>query len=157
MSPWSDEQANPAKVAAAYDKAHAALAALLAAVDGHDDAVREAATLLRKAGAPPMTRYVTVQRGEYAVQEPERVPAARTAPTVDERTDVLALEIGRHHGKLLGGPVIATLLEEVTQAHDARMPFGQPPFTRAPLSEHAGRNRDQVRGFLDRAKGGETK
>ncbi|MEV0912697.1 hypothetical protein AB0I93_00095 [Streptomyces sp. NPDC049967] len=144
------EQGAPARVAAAYEAARIALAELLAVTTTHDDAVREAAQLLRTAGASPMHRYVPVQHDGYVTNESEPMPATPTAPTVaqDQGAAVLSFGPGRIHRAVGTGAVLVTLLEEFGSV---KMPAGQPPFAGGSLAEHAHRNRDQVRAFLDRA------
>ncbi|MGW3656480.1 hypothetical protein ACWD6R_12630 [Streptomyces sp. NPDC005151] len=145
------KQGDAAKVAAAYDTARAAVAELVAVTATHDDAIREASALLRKAGAGPQHRYVPVQHDGYITSESEVAPASPTAPTVAQEVGAASLSFGpgRTHGEVGTGPVLVTLLADA--AGLVQMPIGQPEFARASLAEHAGRNRDQVRVFLDRA------
>lgn len=145
-----EEQGDPQKVAKAYEQARTAVAELLAAVDDHDQAVREAVTLLRKAGAPPLMRAVPGPvAGEW-----ERTPASRTAPTVEHQGETGALSLGEGQGyHAVGtGPVLSVLAADF--AGQVKMPTGQTEFTRAPLQEQARRYGDQVRAFLNQAAGG---
>ncbi|MGW7457157.1 hypothetical protein [Streptomyces sp. NPDC054797] len=141
--------ADPAKVAAAYDNARTALAALLDVAKAHDDAVTEAAHLLRKAGAPAMQRLAC----DSTAGDWEAAPASRTAPTVepDSGPAVLSIETGSYCAVIGGGPILATLCDEISQTHDVGMPLGSPEFTRAPITEHADRHGHQVRRLLDAA------
>ncbi|MGW7706327.1 hypothetical protein [Streptomyces sp. NPDC054771] len=144
------EQANPAKVAAAYETARTALVALLTATTTHDDAIREAAALLRKVGAPAIRRHVASPTGG----EWEHAPASVTAPTVEHQqgNGALSIETGRAVSAVGTGPLLVTLLDQVAREHDVRMPTGQPEFTRAALAEHVNRNGDTVRRILARAE-----
>ncbi|MFK0296707.1 hypothetical protein ACIQU6_40405 [Streptomyces sp. NPDC090442] len=148
----AEQTADPAHVATAYQQARAALATLIDAVHTHDDALAEAAALLRHVGAPPLSRFVPVQRGEYTFSEPERVPASRTAPTVhqERHSAALSLKTGHTHNAIGTGPVLVTLLDEIATTHNVRMP-DRPGFTRAPLADHARRHRDTIRHFLNTA------
>ncbi|WP_127353902.1 hypothetical protein [Actinacidiphila soli] len=96
------EQADPAKVAAAYDAARTAVAELVAAVAAHDDAMREAAALLRQVEAPAIMRHVASPTGG----DWEHAPASRTAPTVEPQQGVAAvsLETGRTLAAIGTGP-----------------------------------------------------
>lgn len=146
--------ADPAKVAAAYENARTALAALLDTVNAHDDAVSEAAHLLRQAGAPAMARPAPTS-GDW-----ETVPASRTAPTVEQGVAVLSIETGCYCAAVGTGPTLAALVDEVAQTYDVRMPDGSPEFARAPITEHADRYGYQVRRLLNLASaqvGGGTK
>jgi len=148
-----DEQADPVSVAKAYEQARAAVAALVNAVDTHDGAVRQAAALLREAGAPPIIEYHRVEHAEgYATSEPRRMPASRTVPRVAEQAAALALDDDRTHTEIGAGPLLAVLFAEA--AADVPMPTGEPALTRAPLDEHARRHGDQVRRFLAHATEG---
>ncbi|MEU9002979.1 hypothetical protein [Streptomyces sp. NPDC048551] len=136
--------ADPAKVAAAYDNARTALAALLDAVNTHDDAVGEAAHLLRQAGAPAMNRPAPTA-GDW-----ETAPASRTAPTVEQlnHTAVLSIETGSYCAAVGTGPTLAALLAEIAQIHDVRMPQGSAEFNGAPIGEHADRHGYAIRRLL---------
>lgn len=137
--------ADPTKVAAAYDNARTAIAALLDAVNTHDDAVSEAAQLLRKAGAPAMTRAAP-PAGDW-----EYAPASRTAPTVEHQAAVLSIETGSYCAAVGTGPTLAALLAEIAQIHDVRMPPGSAEFNGAPIGEHADRHGYAIRRLLDLA------
>lgn len=149
----AEQTAAPTHVATAYQQARAALIALITAVHTHDDALGEAAALLRHVDAPPLTRYVPVQRGEYTFNEPEHVPASRTAPTVHQERHSAALSLKTGHTRNAIGtvPVLVTLLEEVAQTHKVDTPTGQCAFTAAPIRDQAPRYRDTVRRFLNTA------
>ncbi|MEV0438968.1 hypothetical protein AB0I84_09410 [Streptomyces spectabilis] len=147
-----DQEADPATVATAYEQARTALAALVAAVTAHDNALHQAAHLLRQADAPPIIRYVPVQRGEHTFQEAEHAPASRTAPTVEHgNSAALSLSTGRARNTIGTGPTLATLLDETAHQHGVAMPAGETAFTAAPIGEHAHRHADRVRRFLDTA------
>lgn len=141
-----DDKADPRKVAEAYTAAREALTALLDATQAHDDAMGQAAHLLRQAGAPAI-RQVTSDEDGYA--RPGK--ASRTAPTVEQTNGSAAVSVedGRVRNAVGTGPVLVTLLAEV--ASKAVMPAGQSQFDRAPLAEQEHRHGDQVRRFLDRA------
>lgn len=139
--------ADPAKVAAAYDNARTALADLVCAVNAHDEAVAEAADLVRKAGASAMMRPASNSTaGDW-----EHAPASRTAPTVEHKAAVLSIETGSYCATVGTGPALATLLDEIAQGHNIDMPQGSPTFSQAPITEHADRHGHQVRRLLDLA------
>ncbi|MFE0727061.1 hypothetical protein ACFW2X_02200 [Streptomyces antibioticus] len=146
----ADGAGNPAPVAAAYDKATAAIAELVAAVGQHDQAVTEAGRLLREAGCGPLVEYTQVDHGEYVTSEPHHAQASRTAPRVDPAAPAFSFGQGSRH-TIGAGPLLSVLLDQVTAGDAAPMPQGQPHLTAAPIREHANRHRDQVRAFLDRA------
>ncbi|MEV0497717.1 hypothetical protein AB0I84_08970, partial [Streptomyces spectabilis] len=147
-----EQDADPAAVATAYEQARTALAALVAAVTTHDNALRQAAHLLRQADAPPITHYVPVQRGEHKFEEVQHAPASRTAPTVEQGDSAaLSLETGRTRNAVGTGPTLATLLAETAHQHDVAMPAGESAFTAAPIGDHAHRHADAIRRFLDTA------
>ncbi|KFG75657.1 hypothetical protein [Streptomyces mutabilis] len=154
-----DKQSAPATVADAYETARRALAALVAAVDRHDDTVTEAACLLAQADAPPSIRYERVEHGGgYATQEPRPATASRTAPTVsyDAHGHPLALSVdtGKSRSPLHSGSVLGTLLADVTAASQPRTPMGETEFMRRPITEQAHQHGDRVRAFLtDATKG----
>ncbi|KPC91905.1 hypothetical protein [Streptomyces albus] len=145
-----DQQADPATVAAAYDTARQAVADLLAAATGHDDALREAAALLRQAGAPPITEHHPVQRDGMTFQEPRRMPASRTAPRVHHGNGeaALALDDDRTRQAIGPGALLAVLVAEATAGDAGRMPPGEPHLAAAPIREHAARHRDRVRALM---------
>ncbi|MFG2671162.1 hypothetical protein [Streptomyces sp. NPDC048445] len=141
------EDGDPGKVAAAYAAARAAVEQLLTVTATHDDAVREAAALLRTVGAPAMHRYVPVQHDGYVTSESEPMPATSTAPTVaQDGAAVLSFGPGRTYGAVGTGPMLVALADGVAAA--VEMPPGEPAFDRVPIAEHAVRHRDQVARFL---------
>jgi hypothetical protein len=143
-----DKQATPAALAEAYETARAAITALIAAVDTHDDTVTEAARLLAEAGAPPISQYERVEHGDgYATQESRPVAASRTAPTANygPTTAAVAVKTGEARTPVYSGHVLAVLFNDT--AEQARM-NGTTSLTRDSLSAHAGRHGDQVRRIL---------
>ncbi|MFK0297419.1 hypothetical protein ACIQU6_44130 [Streptomyces sp. NPDC090442] len=149
----AEQTADPTHVATAYQQARAALAALVDAVCTHNGALGEAAALLRHAGAPPITRFVPVQRGEHTFNEPELVPASRTAPTVhqERHSATLSLKTGHTRAAIGAGAVLATLLEEITQTSRMDTPVARRTFLASPIQDQAQRHRDTVRHFLNTA------
>ncbi|MFJ7590825.1 hypothetical protein ACIQZO_26320 [Streptomyces sp. NPDC097617] len=141
-----DNAADPATVAAAYDNARAAIAALLGIVKAHDDAIAEAAHLLRQADAPAITRFASDPAADV-----ETAPACRTAPTVEPQHATLSIETGTYRAAIGTGPALVALLDEITQAYDVSMPPGSAAFMQAPMSEHAYRHTYPVRRLLDLA------
>ncbi|MFF3897919.1 hypothetical protein ACFYY3_33160 [Streptomyces sp. NPDC001812] len=152
-----EQQGDRAPVADAYERARAAIADLLAAADAHDQAVTEAARMLRQAGHGPMHRYEPVeQEGGHVISESRRAPASRTAPTVDPTADALAFG-DDSRTRIRAERLLAVLVTDVATAHPVTVEPGQPAFDRAPITEQAHRHRDTVRAFLTAAKGGEAK
>jgi hypothetical protein len=143
-----DGPADPRKVVEAYATARTALAALLDTTQAHDSAMHQAAELLRQASAPAI-RQVTSDEDGYA--RPGK--ASRTEPTVEHANGSAAVSVedGKVRHAVGTGPILVTLLAEVTSDRQAAMPAGNAAFDRAPLAEHAHRHGDQVRGFLNRA------
>lgn len=138
-----------APVAAAYDRARAALTELIAAVEVHDQAVTEADHLLRQAGCGPSIEYVQVDHGDYVANEPRHVAGSRTAPKVDTTPGAVAFTYGEGTRRPIGaGPMLAVLLDQVATGEAEKMPPGEPHLTAAPIAEHARRHRDQVRALL---------
>ncbi|MER5401661.1 hypothetical protein [Streptomyces sp. NPDC002599] len=129
-----DDRADTTKLAATYENARTALAALVADIDDYNNAVTEVARILRAADAPEEGR------------------ASRKAPTTSLDfwgTPSVSIEPGKTHRPMHTGPFLATLLGEIT--HQVHMPPGSTAFERDSIHDIAQRHSDQVRGFLDRA------
>ncbi|MEU3730295.1 hypothetical protein AB0E81_12910 [Streptomyces sp. NPDC033538] len=154
-----DAKGARAPIAAAYDRATAAVAELVTLIDDHDQAVSGAGRLLREAECGPITEYVRVQHSpDYATSEPRRIPGTRTAPRIDTNPYGVAFAYGEGTRAPIGtGPVLAVLFAEAAAGDAGRMPIGESALVRAPLVEHANRHRNQVHAFMAAAKGGEVK
>ncbi|MGY3202667.1 hypothetical protein [Streptomyces sp. TE5632] len=152
----AEERADRAPVVDAYERARAALVDVLTMADAHDQAVTEAARMLRQAECGPMHRYEQVEEGGFVTSESRRAPASRTAPTVDPTTDAFAFGDDSRY-RIGAARLLAVLVADVAAAHPVTVDPGQPAFDRAPLAEQAHRHRDVVRAFLAATKGGDAK
>ncbi|MEU3750579.1 MULTISPECIES: hypothetical protein [Streptomyces] len=152
-----ETKADADQVGRAYDRALAALADLVAAVEAHDQAVSEAGRLLRDAECGPINEYVQVDHGEYVTREARPAAATRTAPRVDVSPGSTAFTFGKGiHVPVGTGQVLAVLFSKVAAGDTGKMPSGEPALTAAPITQHVDRHGEQVRRFLARSEGGEA-
>lgn len=136
------------RLAAAYAAAQEAIEAFLATSDAFDDAVNQAARLLRDAGAPRT-------RGN-----PEEMAGPVASPTTP-RWDVTfydegAVVLGPNDLRSAGGAAarLAVLLDDVNTRHPIRRaPSGGPEFVTETVKVQAHRARGSLRPALDKLAG----
>ncbi|MEU7581957.1 hypothetical protein AB0B50_30715 [Streptomyces sp. NPDC041068] len=132
----------PQALATQYAAARDALAEFIAASDAFDDAVTEAARLLKDTGAPQCAG---------SPEDMEGPPASPTAPRWHAGFGSAMVDLGKGDVRNAdgSGPRLAVLLDDLDRAHGIRKTALAPEFTRDHIVEQAHRARGALRPALD--------